>query len=386
MISRTEKLFLLLVILASGALISADYSIIKILLVLVFIVLLIKREEYIVNNIQLLLFLFITFILWVFQALIYYPNSEVLSETIRTSLLFVVMLLYANCHREKNIERIECIYKILIVFTIVSDIIFVMLCANISLPTFNTSISRDTVFYLQNLVGGNVLRFIWYRNSGIFWEPGLYQVFLNFMLIWALYRKKNKRFLHVIFIVLTILSTGSVMGYITSIVIFTIYAFNNSERIIYKVFFILLGAFAIMLLSPYALGIFYEKLLGESYFIRNSDLTQGLKVFLQKPLLGYGISNRAYENYYLMNYAYSRGNSNGLVIALISFGIIGTSIFAWMFLRATKFIASDNNSQRGISIQLVFWLILSLMNEPIAVAPFIFFLIGMGSFQNRNLI
>lgn len=376
MISKMEKIFLLLIILASGSLISVDYSIIKILLVFTFVILLVKRDIYIINDKKLLLLLLVGFILWTAQAIIYFPSSEVLSDTLRTSLLFIIMMLYANSYKEKNFARVDCIYNILMVLTIIADILFIMLCANISLPTINTSISRETVFYLQNLVGGNPLGFVWLRNSGVFWEPGLFQVFLNFMLIWTLYRKKDKRFLYTVIVVFSILSTGSVMGYIIMLAIFCIYAFFNNEKIYIKIGIVFLGTLAVVILAPYAIGIIIDKFSTESFEIRSLDFFRGIDVFLQKPILGYGITNKAYENQYAFIYGYARGSSNGLIAALVSFGTVGASVMMTFFVRFAKKCAATFGN--AMVIQLIIWLILSLMNEPIAVVPFMFFLMGVG--------
>lgn len=385
MISIMEKIFLILVVLSSGGLISIDYSIIKIAIIILFLVMLFFKKITIAFNMNLVIFILVVIQLWLGQSVFYRFENSILGGTVRTISLFVIMLLYSYTDNEKNTNRIAYIYRVLFIFTIISDLLFIAILFNIPLPYFNTAISRDTVFYLQTYTGGNILETIWYRNSGIFWEPGLYQVYLNFMLIAVLYMidmSRFKKIVNIIIIMITILSTGSLMGYFSAGAIWLIFAYMNSELEQVKLFLIILITAIGLILLPKICELFFEKTTTLSYSIRVIDLKEGFSLFLRKPMFGYGLINNAFEHRYFNLYGQARGNSNGLINLLISFGAIGTSVYFWLFYKFADML--KNKCGRRIIPPMVVWFVISLMSEPISIMPIIFLLLGMGLSSTLN--
>lgn len=378
MIGFLEKSFILLIILSSGALISVDYSLVKILMIGVFFLLIIKREISTKISAKLLIAIAITSLLWIFQSIIY-SGEGFIGDSIRTSLIFIIIMLYANMNPERNEERIRFFYYLVFGFSIISGLLYICILANINLPTMNTSISRDTVFYFQTYTGGNIIGNIWYRNSGIFWEPGLYQVFLNFSLIYALYilnLKKHIKIIHITIIMLSIISTGSLLGYFISCAIWLVYLLTNSSSSIQKVFLIIFALFVVIIVFPKLSVLLDGKKTTESYLIRFNDLTSGLKVFLSKPLLGYGICNNAFENAYFNLYGIFRGSSNGLINALISFGSFGIIVYMLLMIKFFKWFQDGVPSK--VVLPFFIWFIGSLVAEPISPMPFVFLFLGIG--------
>ncbi|PAQ13794.1 hypothetical protein CD798_13265 [Bacillaceae bacterium SAOS 7] len=69
------------------------------------------------------------------------------------------------------------------------------------------------------------------RNFGIFREPGVYQCFLNFALIFELFFKKTKISVFTVMILcLSIVTTFSTPGYITAMIVLGVYFFETKDR------------------------------------------------------------------------------------------------------------------------------------------------------------
>lgn len=388
MIGFWEKTFILLIVLSSGALISVDYSLVKILMIGIFFLLIIKREISTTISKKLLIAIIFTSFLWVFQS-IFYSNEEIIGDSIRTSLIFIIIMLYANMNPERNVARVRFFYYVVLGFTIISGILYICILANVNFPTISTSISRDTVFYLQTYTGGNIVGNIWYRNCGIFWEPGLYQVFLNFSLLYVLYilkLKKSTKIIHITIIMLSILSTGSLMGYFIASAIWLVYLLTNSSSNMQKVLRIVTALFVAIIVFPKLSILLDGKRTTESYSIRFNDIKSGFEVFASKPLLGYGICNNAFENKYFNTYGIFRGSSNGLINALISFGSVGFIFYMLLMIKYAKWFQIESSSK--VFLPFFIWLIGSLISEPISPMPFIFLFLGIGfaHFSSKKLV
>ena len=97
-----------------------------------------------------------------------------------------------------------------------------------------------------------------HRNTGIFWEPGAYQVFLNLALIFVLFSPeiKNKVIVSIILIT-TILTTSSTAGYLILLLIFIAYVFNKKSgpKSLALSFSFLIGTM-LLITNKYVLNIF----------------------------------------------------------------------------------------------------------------------------------
>lgn len=374
-----DKLFLLLVIISSGGMLSVDFSFVKIALVIVFVFLIITGQISRKINAKLIIFISLTNICWIVQGMIYYHDTSIVGGIIRTTLLFDVMLIYANESTLSSRNIINSLYNILLLLTIVSGIIYFIIFIGVNLPSLRTSITRETIFYLQSYVGGNIIDKMWYRNCSVFWEPGLFQIYLNFMLIYALYFLRENRLvklIHVVIIILSVITTGSIIGYAISAIILGIYIMiflkNTSLNVLLKICLIMV-AIAII---PIFFLLFEKKMNTLSFEYRYSDIINGFKVFLSKPIFGYGIYNIAYETMYYNIFGEMRGSSSGLCNALISFGTIGFGVYMYLFINFCELSKKIYNADARLP--LLVWFLLSLFSEPISPMPIVFLLQGMG--------
>ena len=217
------------------------------------------------------------------------------------------------------------------------------------------------------------------RPNGFFWEPGVFQIYLNLLLYFVLFERRDLKMS--VAALVAVFCTQSTTGIFIAIALVMIYAFLSlrNGKLLRSIFF---GALLIPL-AIYAGLNFANKFEGEargSFFARQYDTLTGLAIAAEYPLLGVGFD----VNSYMREAAYlgftnldidvaafddRRGNSNGLVQPLYSLGLILGGFFLVCMLRQNFF---ENRLLIG------FILTASMASEPLLFTPFFLMLIFSG--------
>jgi hypothetical protein len=154
-----------------------------------------------------------------------------------------------------------------------------------------------------------------YRNTGIFWEPGAYQAFLNIALCFILFSANQKSKLFKIFILsMTILTTRSTTGYILMIIIFIAYVLSQKRSkkqllltfgiitfLIYLIFFTSFNQVIVNKLSLSDTGTFSNFSALERFYGTFIDLN----IMFSNPIIGVGYGDYLDELKVVGNNIYS---------------------------------------------------------------------------------
>lgn len=217
------------------------------------------------------------------------------------------------------------------------------------------------------------------KADGLFFERGVFQLFLNIYLYISLFVLRSKG--DALIAVLGILSTWSTTGVVTSVLIFVLAFIVNSRRDHRATFGTVL--FVVMLLPALVLVAFEnvsDKLYGSgasSATARAFDLESGMAIISEYPVFGLGFSNEAYADalrkqsiLYLPNAeAAERPQSNGIMRLFITIGVpLGLLFILGMF-------RSPLIEHPAVVGTVVF---LSLLSEAIVYCPFVLVLIFSG--------
>ena len=204
---------------------------------------------------------------------------------------------------------------------------------------------RYPMFFLYNFVGYQI-----HRNSGIFWEPGAYQLFLNLALFFNISEqgytlKKIINFENII-LVLSVLSTLSTSGYLTfiCIILYITYKCWLELSTWHKIVFVL-PVVALMVVATVMIGTsstvvdkFSET--NGSFNIRSNDFEQSVEAVTEKPWMGFG--QESATSLHMANARSITANSVGFFCAAISFGLPYAIIYSIFLLRyCWKFHRSD---------------------------------------------
>jgi hypothetical protein len=201
-------------------------------------------------------------------------------------------------------------------------------------------------------------------SNGPFWEPGLYQIYLNLALWHELFVKKKFGWVAILLTV-SIIVTTSTMGAITLVIIWTGYLYNR-QPLSYK----MISSFPLFIILLTILSkLWIEKKTYASGNIssRGNDLEELIQTFIKHPIFGNGVGNMQ--------------GMSALFTYVVDFGVLG--IIFIVFMIALIMRRKDTVTSK---IVLAAWLILSLMNEPIGYhSLFVLIIFLFGKKENLKI-
>jgi len=255
-------------------------------------------------------------------------------------------------------------------------------------------IMNKSLYYIFYISSGDFMGLP--RNTGLFWEPGVFQIAANLYLFYCIKLKKNNY--QILIAGVAVLSSFSTVGLIIMALNFFyfIYLKLKSRQIsLLNVSVLIITA---MLFIPVLKENVVDKMDGEntSGLIRLRDFNIGIELIKEKPILGHGIFDMEYlssktyvsriesellsEDYLNVSNEMSGGFTNGLLGLIAWFGI-PVSLFLYFLFFKNKFVGND------IVERLIFCLIpfLSMISEPIAYTslflmfPFSYMILNVSS-------
>jgi hypothetical protein len=237
----------------------------------------------------------------------------------------------------------------------------------------------------------NIFGFEFCRNQGLFWEPGVLQVFLNlFFFLQAFIYKKNRWLLITGFVILGTYSTTGILILIAQLVYLFLQRFNENKLSLPIIFLSFIPIYFVFSVN------IEEKLKGNRIFSfqkRLFDFTQPLFIATAHPLTGVGLDldqfqKLRYEFYIdseslelinetlgvsLKGAGTSAGSANSLTFLLAAMGFPTALLFVFMFLKQK--IISEHR------LLFFFIVFISVMSEPLFLRPF-FFIFVISGFYN----
>ena len=227
-----------------------------------------------------------------------------------------------------------------------------------------------------------------FRPDGFFYEPGVFQMYLNIYLYLTLFIFKNYKY--ALLATLAIFSTQSTTGVVISIILLGLALLKHltTGGIKGKLLTLL---FALLVTPPvayYGFDNVNEKIFGAaqgSSLAREYDFYTGLNVIAEYPLLGIGFDHQRYlsvsryqghnDTLLTVDNLYERSTSNGLIYLFYSLGIPFALIFLGAMFRQRFF-------QHRLFMGVL--LILSLFGEAIVFTPFVLMIVFSAFTSNRK--
>ena len=309
----------------------------------------------------------------------------------------IIVWLYPPFKTENFISDLYFIGKIFVIHAIIT---FVLISINpnafhrMLLDNDRNTFQLFHIFYYSQSptsVIRNLLPIV--RIPGLFWEPGILQIYLNiFLYISLFYIKTNK--IMIILTLLAVVLTQSTMGYLIASIIISIFFYHSINYISTNKKFIYI-VFIVLLLIPVSIITsknINDKLFGEnekSFLSRKADTTAGIILTSKNPLIGIGFDNEnilASRNQINFNsdvYCYldeKRLNTNGIIMLFYSLGI-PISLFIITMLYRQKIFYKHKN----LFFVIIFF---SLLSEPLSLLPFFFslYLNGMVKYPPQRIV
>lgn len=225
------------------------------------------------------------------------------------------------------------------------------------------------------------------RLSGIFWEPGVYQIYLN-LALYFYYKNEIKDKKSLILICANLVFTQSTTGYIIgalligAIIVQTGWIFKFKKRI-RKILLPIIALMAAGFAFIYKYKTTYVA--GDSFYDRVEHFTIAFRLFLSKPLLGYGFYNtEVFEKAYRIG----GGNSGGLLTLMYTTGLVGLAFFLYPFIKDIRM--QKRKEQKQIKIVFLLYFVLINVTEPVYSLPLICYLVSYEyveiMYQKRMLV
>ncbi|MAX05325.1 MAG: hypothetical protein CMD19_02545 [Flavobacteriales bacterium] len=305
----------------------------------------------------------------------------------------ILTLFYFNNQGNKDyfINSLYFVLKLILFQSLFSFIAYFFVKDNLFLLTseYHDTETFNYLFYYSVKEGSviNLLGLDIHRNSGIFWEPGILQVYLNilFFLEVSIFNR-NKKLLGLI--ILGILSTYSTTGLLLLIIQLIYFSQTELKRYI-PIILIALISIPLYFISSVNLN---EKIYGEREFSfqkRLFDLTQPFFIALEHPITGVGLDIVQFQNvreeFYINSNldnmlagvgiqqkleTTSKGSTNSIMYMLAGMGFPTSILFIFMFIKQQIII-----KHRFLWFTLSFF---SVMSEPLLFKPFFFIFIISG--------
>jgi len=303
-------------------------------------------------------------------------------------MFLVVLNLYLLSLTITNQEFLEKFKKILLFIEVhagLSFILFFFFKGSLTSMTLSNGVEYLTfhyMFFYYRIAELSFMGLDFFRNSGLFWEAGILQLFLNLSLfLQFFYYESSKK--HKVISIFLLLTTFSTTGFI--IFIFILF-FKFKKTFSFKKMLVTLPIIAMItfVLYPIIAFNFEDKFTGEhsgSSFIRFYYTYQYLLIIKDHFIFGAGLTLDTFEKMQLRNYDIRfmgefvgdnrvSGGTNSIVMMLAMLGVpIGLALLYALY-RQSIFVREK---------KLIFIIFLmALSAEPIALRAFFVFLMMNG--------
>ena len=293
-----------------------------------------------------------------------------------TTSIFSAMYYYRDENKKLFIDHLYFVLKLILIHSLITFFIYPFVKSflfEISNSRYDCFTFLNLFFYLENTHSLSFIGIDFVRNQGIFWEPGVLQIFLNLLLFIISFVKKKKGLIFWITII-AILTTFSTTGLV---VMFVQLLLSFGSEVRKNIFFLPFTILSVVLLYNITKKNVSDKLHGSgqySFQARLIDLVQPFYMVSQNPITGVGLDDEKFIKI-RQNPSFSlnlktidftnvneKGSTNSIMFFLAAAGIPFTLLILLM-LYFQNFIIEKRK-------WFFIFILISLMTEPIMLRPF----------------
>jgi len=235
---------------------------------------------------------------------------------------------------------------IILIISIISWFSWLVILLDIPsfLPNFNGIDGRSLRNFIFFGVWENFIDYKIFRNSGLWWEPGAFQIFVNLAFIFSLVNNTMtmKRYSIFLITIITIVSTtGFIVFLILSLIYFKKYFTLKKNVLLRLIIFLISTVFTMIYMAP----MIYDKLDSDSlsfssFLSRYYDFLISFNMFVDNILIGYGFGSQIEKavpygenliGYYLYDLSKPTG-ADGITMFIAQVGVFGLIlVFPFLF-------------------------------------------------------
>jgi hypothetical protein len=355
-----------------------------------FIVKHIYKRELLIFIQLLVLFLSLLLINFLFASSPQSTQKLFANIVIFTTSIFSALYYSREENKKQFIPHLYLVLKLILIHALISFFIYPFVkpfLFELSNSRYDCASFLSIFFYLKDTHSFSLLGIDLVRNQGIFWEPGVLQIFLNLLLfiVSFIFKKRGLIFWLTLLAILTTLSTtGLVVMFVQIVMSFRVQIRKN-------ILFLPVGALLIVLVYSITSANISDKLSGDgqySFQVRFFDLIQPIYMAYENPLTGVGLDDEQFMNtrqktnfslnLQLLEFSNvkDKGSTNSIMFFLAAAGIPFTLMILIM-LYHQGFIFEKRN-------WFFIFIVISLMTAPILLRPFFLTFVISGGIQFIN--
>lgn len=350
------------------------------------------------KKMQLLYF----FIILIYLVSCIYNKSTITITGIYAIYITLAFLISTRISFKKFFDSLEKIIYFISIFSLVIELILYCFPAFASLfPVMKNYAGVDIINFGFSGILKMYINTPLKRNNGIFWEPGVFQIYINLSLAYCIFFKPQVVIKRIIVYGLMVFFTFSTTGYIAYLFLLIIYVkaskIRKTNKIILCVIFALLALATLFvdIGSPLFLGVFgklFDNKNG-STLARIASVIADIKIGLTHPFFGIGMNSVTEQTQIIAREelgVYVNSNTNGILYPLAAYGIP----FEILYMFGTFIFPINFTKNKFDSLLLIILIILVFISERLmSPFPYIIMFYGYSAlfnkktfFKNRELI
>lgn len=317
--------------------------------------------KYLKINKMILLYIFGIITLLLINIDTNYSSFLVLINRVLIAILVIYLITF---------ERFsKAFIDIIIVLSVISWFSWLVILLDIPsfLPNFAGIDGRPIRNFIFFGVWEEFINYKTFRNSGLWWEPGAFQVFVNLAFIFSLINKVvtiKKYFVFLITIISITSTTGFLVFLMLSLIYFKKFLNLNKKNLLYLGLFLILSLVSFVYLIP----LIYDKFNSDSnsfvsFLSRYYDVLISINMFVDNIFIGYGFGSQiekaipygenliGYDLYYLA----TPTGADGITMFISQVGILGfILIIPFLFPKYISHLSVLDKIVISISLFLIF--------------------------------
>lgn len=320
----------------------------------------------------------------------YFAIVEQSTQKLFANILIFICSIFAALYysREENksqfVKHLRFILKLVLFHSIINFFIYPYIelsLVEIANERYNCLTFNNIFFYLGETHLIKFSSFEMARNQGIFWEPGILQIFMNLLLFIEAFIYKRRGFIFWLSI-LSIITTFSTTGLLVMFIQLVLFFFTAFKQNIY-ISTLILGVIGITYFITAA--NVQNKILGDgqvSFQARFFDLVQPLYILADNPITGVGLDDEQYistrqKTSYSLNLEAidftnrKKGSTNSVTFFLAAAGI-PFFVIVFYLMYTQQFILEKR-------LWFFIFIVISLMSEPLLLRPFFLIFVMSGA-------
>lgn len=268
----------------------------------------------------------------------------------RVTLILVSLFIARDIEYDRFIKYFLAIMKLIAIVSLVGFAFHSIIESSSLFPvimTGNGTIPFKTLFFTNIRCGVPVN-----RNFGPFWEPGAYQIYLNWALFYELNKSNRINIMNVLLFSIAVITTKSSAGLIILGLVFICFYLKKErtktvKKTNYKIIIFILAVSGVLFIinNSHLMIMFFSKF--ASFFTERNTIHSGnistytriysifanLDIIKRYPLFGIGsnkIKLAVKASYGLVS------NTNSILAMAASYGLLAGALYFSLFLKAAK--------------------------------------------------